>query len=311
VVTRTSGTEQTFWDKCKGAVVAVPGWVGVGQGNRPLFQSDHTFDGFISPISNPFYFEDPRSLTELRPVFFWQGAPRGNPIFHGSDIEYLGLQARLAVTDVLSFTMTKLGEVWMEVHDPTEDFQSHSGFAEIILGPKFTFLRSEGTGSVVGAGVNFVIPAGNAGVHQNTGSLSIEPYISAAQCLFHTRYGTFQGLGTFGYNFSVDSQRSDNLFLSLHLDFDYGDLHKIYPLLELNWFYYTSNGTTEPINFEGRDLFNFGSRMISGHSEVSVALGARYKVNECIQMGAAIEWPFDTSRNLMDYRLMFDLIFRY
>src|SRR5262249_38213737 len=105
VVTRTSGTEPTFWDKCKGTVAAVPGWVGVGQGNRPLFQSDHTFDSFISPISNPFYFEDPRSLTELRPVFFWQWAPRGNPIYHGSDIEYLGLQARLAVTDVLSFTM--------------------------------------------------------------------------------------------------------------------------------------------------------------------------------------------------------------
>jgi hypothetical protein len=312
VVTRTAGTEHPFWEKCKGAVVAIPGMVGIEpSGGRPLFQSDHTFDSFISPISNPFYFEDPRSLTELRPIFFWQGAPRGNPIYHGGDIEYLGLQARLAVTDVLSFTMTKLGEVWMEVHDPTDNFESHAGFAEIILGPKFTFLRSEGTGTVLAAGVNFDIPAGSGRVFQNTGSLSLEPYISAAQCLFHTGYGTFQGLGTFGYNFSVDSERSDNLFLSLHLDFDYGDLHKIYPLIEVNWFYYTSNGHTEPINFEGRDLFNFGARTISGHSDVSLAAGARFKVNESLQLGAALEFPLGTSRSLMDYRVMFDVIFRY
>ena len=191
-------------------------------------------------------------------------------------------------------------------------FQDHAGFAELILGPKFTFLRSEATGTLGAAGVNFDIPAGSAKVLQDTGTLTLEPYLSMGQRFCQTSYGTFHVLGTFGYNLSVNDQRSDNLFTSLHLDFDYGDLHKIYPLIEFNWFYYTSNGHAQPINFEGRDLFNFGSAMISGHSEVTVAPGIRYKVNECFQMGFAAEFQLtNPSRSLMDYRLMVDLIFRY
>jgi hypothetical protein len=199
----------------------------------------------------------------------------------------------------------------MEPHHPVGDFQNHTGFAGIILGPKYTFLRSEGTGTLGAVGFNFDIPAGSSRVLQNTGTLTLEPYISMGQSFFHTPYGSFQALGTFGYNFSVDKQRSDNLFLSVHLDFDYGDLHKIYPLVELNWFQYTTNGHTEPVNFEGRDLANFGSRMIAGHGEVSMAVGGRFKINESLQAGLAYEFPLGTSRNLMDYRLTLDFIFRY
>ena len=32
----------------------------IGQQNGGLFRSDHLFDGFISPVTNPFLFEDPR-----------------------------------------------------------------------------------------------------------------------------------------------------------------------------------------------------------------------------------------------------------
>jgi hypothetical protein len=313
VVTRTAGTEHPFWDRCQQWAGEIPGVGYVRQisGGRALFQSDHTFDNFISPITNPFYFEDPRSLTELRTIYMWQGTPRGNSIFHGGDINYLGLQGRLALTDCFSIVLTKLGEVWMEPHNPVGDFQEHAGFAGIILGPKYTFLRSEGTGTLGAVGLNFDIPAGSSRVMQNTGTLTLEPYISMGQSFFHTPYGSFQALGTFGYNFSVDKQRSDNLFLSLHLDFDYGDLHKIYPLVELNWFQYTSNGHSQDINFEGRDLVNFGSRMIAGHGEVSMALGGRFKINESLQAGLAFEFPLGTSRNLMDYRLTADFIFRY
>ena len=39
-------------------------------------------------------------------------------IFRGSDVEFFGLQARLAVTERLSLIMSKLGWTWMEVHEP-------------------------------------------------------------------------------------------------------------------------------------------------------------------------------------------------
>ncbi|HLJ96180.1 MAG TPA: hypothetical protein VKU02_23590 [Gemmataceae bacterium] len=312
VVTRSPGSDPSYWEKCRQFFTGIPGYVSEEVGRRPLFQSDHAFDGFISPITNPFFFEDPRSLTEVRPLFLYQSTPIHNPIFHGGDIEYAGLQARLAFTDCFSLVLTKLGEVWIEPHNATPDIQPHAGFSELVIGPKYTFWRGESTGTLAAVGLNLDVPAGSRQVVQNTGSLSLEPYLSVGQSFGHTSYGTFQALGTFGYNFSVDSQRSDNLFLSLHLDFDYAGLHKIYPLVELNWFHYTSNGKARTLNFEGGDLFNFGSSQVSGHDDLSLAVGGRFKLNECFQMGLAAEVPVTSHRrDLMDYRLLVDLIFRY
>ncbi|HLN26625.1 MAG TPA: hypothetical protein VK395_02705 [Gemmataceae bacterium] len=306
---------QSWWDKTKEFCGGFP-WFGKGNGldsnpNHHLFESDHSFDGFISPVTNPFYFEDPRSLTELRPIFMYEATPIKNAIFHGGDIEFVGLQARLAITDQFSFVINELGLIWSEPNDPVGDFQTHSGFTELKLGPKFTFYRNESSGTVAAGGLTFDIPVGDHNVLQDTGDLSLVPYLSVAQRIIRTPYGTLNGMGTLGYNFSIDNQRSDNIFLSLHTDFDVGDLHRIYPLLELNSFYYTSNGKQEDVGFEGADLFNFGSEHVSGKGEVSLALGARFKINDRIQFGAAFETPLTSHRDLQDFRITMDLIFRY
>src|SRR5262245_20247467 len=70
---------------------------GLFSGNlfQGTFQSDHCFDRFISPVSNPFFFEDPRALTELRPIFIYQHIPGSNPLFHGGSFEGFFLQGRL------------------------------------------------------------------------------------------------------------------------------------------------------------------------------------------------------------------------
>jgi hypothetical protein len=289
-------------------------------GRHHWFESDHCFDDFISPVSNPFYFEDPRALTEARPLFIYQGAPTGNPIYHGSDIEFFGVQGRVAFTNWFSLVVSKLGYIWSEVHDPIDGFNSHAGFAEINIGPKFTFLRCEGTGTIGAAGLNFVIPAGSSKVQQDTGSLTLEPYVSFGQRFGRTKYGTFHALSTLGFNASTDNERTNNFFTSLHIDFDYADAHKIYPLLELNYFHYTDNGRARDFQvngqdiftFEGRDLYNFGSRNVAGHDDLSIAVGARYKLNENIQFGAVAEFPLiEEHKDLMDFRLTFDVIFRY
>jgi hypothetical protein len=43
--------------------------------DRELFRSDHRYDNFVSPTTNPFFFEDPRSLSEIRPIFIYEGMP--------------------------------------------------------------------------------------------------------------------------------------------------------------------------------------------------------------------------------------------
>ncbi len=303
-----------FWSKCKEFCGGFP-WFGKGGLDSTtmnhLFVSDHEFDGFISPVSNPFFFEDPRSLTELRPIFLYQQAGGKNPIFRGGDIEYLGLQGRLAISECWSFVVTKFGITWIEPHNSTAVFQPHDGFSEVILGPKWTFLRNEGTKTLGAAGLNFDIPIGDSKVLQDTGSLSLIPYLSMAQAFGSSTYGSFDAMGTLGYSLGLDNKRSDDLFLSLHLDYNVGNLNRIYPLIEMNFFYYTSNGKANNLNFEGRDLFNFGSTSISGRSELSLALGARYKINENIQFGLVGEVPLTTNRDLMAYRVTLDMIFRY
>jgi hypothetical protein len=289
------------------------GWLGTYDGcnGRACLQSDHCFDGFISPVTSPFLFEDPRALTEIRPIFIWQQTPTKKTPYNGGDIEFFGIQARVAITERLSVTMTKLGAIWQEVHNPTGDFATHSGFAEMELGGKYTFLRNDCWGTVAAFGLTFEVPVGDKHVFQDTGSLSVRPYLSLAQSFGRSSYGTFNFMNTTGGSFALDNKRSDFIFTGLHLDFDVANLHKIYPLMELNYAYYTSNGHARTQDFEGRDLFNFGATSVSGHNNLTLAVGARYKFCESVQAGIATEWPIAGKKDLQDFRLTFDLIFRY
>lgn len=301
-------TTAKFWDGCQEWFKGVFG----GQnGSRCLFQSDQAFNDFVSPVSNPFYFEDPRSLTEVRPIMIVQGTPEKNFIFHGGDIEYFGLQARLALTERWSIVINKFGEIWSEPHDGAPEFEPHTGFAEIWVGPKWTFLRNDATGTLGALGLTFEIPAGSDRVQQNTGSLALAPYVTMGQRFCQSSYGTFHALGTLGYNASIDNERSDDIYLSLHLDYDVANLHKIYPLIEMNYYHYTTNGNQRDLTFGGGDLFNFGATDVSGHNYFDLALGARYKFNDNLIVGATFQFPISGYKDVLDYRVTFDVIFRY
>jgi hypothetical protein len=300
-----------FCDKCKGAWSDVTGSVKNG-GSGARFQSDHKFDVFASPVSNPFYFEDPRALTEIRPLFMWQHTPSSNPIFNGGNNFFLGARGSVAFTDCLSLTVDELGLVFMHPNSGVGDIQPHNGFAEIHLGPKVTFLRNDTTGTVAAAGLIFELPVGTGSAFQDTRNLGLTPYFSIAQNFWHTNFGSLNFMNTDGYSFGIGSPRGDFFYASFHLDYDVGNLKKIYPLIELNWVYYAANGEREPINFEGRDLFHFGSETVHGLNELTMALGARYKFSEALQLGLVGEFNLlGGSRHLDAFRLTLDVIFRY
>lgn len=289
------------------------GWLGTYQGcaSRGCLQSDHCFDYFISPVTSPFLFEDPRSLTELKPIFIWQKTPHNNTPYNGGSIEFFGMQARVAITERLSVTLNKLGGINQTVDSPSGDFASHTGFAQMELGAKYTFLRQEDWGTLGAFGVTLEAPVGSKSVFQDTGTLSMRPYLSFAQNFCKSSYGSFNFMTTTGGSFALDNSRSDFLFTGLHLDYDVANLHKIYPLIELNWAYYTSNGHVRNQDFEGRDLFNFGAMNVSGQNNFTLAFGGRYKFREWLQTGLAAEWAVAGKKDVQDFRLTFDVIFRY
>ncbi len=282
--------------------------VDAGGGGHKWFQSDHCFDAFVSPMTNPFLFEDPRSTTEIRPIFIYQRVPSREPVFQGGNITFLGVQGRVAITERWSFVMNKLGGIGV---NPNSAFLSdETGFAEIWLGPKYTFLRDQDSRSVAAGGLTFQIPAGSSSVRQDTGTLSLVPYVSYAQNFWDTQFGSFNGILGTGYSFSVNNERSDYYYLSAHLDFDVMNRHRFYPLLELNWFYNTTNGNQSPYRFEGRDLVNFGSQG-KGSNLLTGAIGTRVKITQNIETGFGFEIPLAGNRDLFQYRWTVDLIWRF
>jgi hypothetical protein len=310
------GGGHNFWDKCKNWCGGIN--FGGGGGNRCLFQSIHSpdMDQFASPVSDPFFFEDPRTLTEVRPIFMYQQGPGNQFVSHGGDMEYLGLQARIAITDRLSFVVNKLGGVWNEVNNSgTLGINDHVGFSELWLGPKYMFYRCDETRTVAAGGLIFQIPAGPGGVYQDTGTLSLTPYVTAAQNFGRSTYGSVNVLDTLGYSASVDHQRSSYIYDSLHFDYNVLNANRIYPLIEMTYLNYTQAGTSNNFGFEGRDLFNFGSTGVSGRNSLVLSLGARFKVlqsnPEMIQTGLAIGTPLIGPRDLYGFRVTYDLIFRY
>jgi hypothetical protein len=298
-----------WWDKC---CEWFNGGTHPGSCSRGFLQSDHQFDQMISPVTSPFFFEDPRALTELRPIFLFQTAPHSNTL-GGGNAEFIGLQGRLAFNEYVSLVINKFGWVALQPHhDNPFGLGDSSGFAEFWLGPKFTFYRNECTKTVAAAGLTFEFPAGSGKVFQDTGTLGLDPYVSFGQTFGQSSYGSFNFLANTGYSFAVDSSRSEYFYTNFHLDYDIGNLHKIYPLVEMSWYHCTKAGHARNFDVEGTDLINFGSTGVSGKDLLIFAFGARYKFNEFVQTGAAVEWATaDTSFFAEKFRLTLDLIFRW
>jgi hypothetical protein len=284
---------------------------------RWTFMSDPAFCGLSSPVTNPFFFEDPRALTELRPILMYQSAPSGNPIFAGGHAEFLGVQGRLALTERWSVMITKLGFVALAPNqpqaDPTGEFSDSTGFAEVDFGAKYTFLRNPDYGMVAAAGLHFQVPAGGGSVFQDTGSLSLDPYVTFAKSFGQLGggWGNLNFIGELGYSFSIDNARSDFIHGSMHLDYDIAGLHRFFPLFEVNWFHYTGTGDTRSVGFEGADLVNFGSRTLDGTDYVYLGPGFRYRFRDWWEAGVAAEWAVTNARGIEDFRVTLDCIFRY
>jgi hypothetical protein len=267
-------------------------------------RSDHAFDAFISPVTNPAYFEDPRSLTEWRPIFMYQKSPGDNPLMTGGNIFVFNLQGRISINDRWSLILHRLGVANV---NPGEGalggFDGGTGLTDLQVGTKYTFYRDDRTNTLAALGVSFEIPIGSSSVLSGTGA-GATPYLSYGQ-----GFGNWHLLATTGYRIGFSSSTSDFFFLSGHLDYSF--YNRFYPLVEMNWYHYTSAGDERAVDFEGADLFNLGADGAAGTNIVTIAPGFRFKFSEGLQTGVVVEFPLTGTSALEQYRIIFDLIFRY
>ena len=128
--------------------------------NGEWFKSDCLCDdSMIAPVTNPFFFTDPRATTRIEPLFIIQKAPKANG---GGNAEFYGIQGSLALSERFSLELNKLGFVSLNPSEPVGDFTKGTGFADVYLGPKFTFWRDESLRNAAAVGLTLELPVGSS-----------------------------------------------------------------------------------------------------------------------------------------------------
>ena len=112
---------------------------GCGAGGGKLFglflASEPGFHDFISPMTNPVFFEDPRTLTEARFIYLRHEVPTA---VGGGLVQLFALQLRAAITERLSIVAAKDGFATSS-HPLIDD-----GWADLSVGLKYNLIADRG-----------------------------------------------------------------------------------------------------------------------------------------------------------------------
>jgi len=275
-----------------------------------LRRSDHCFDDFISPMIDFVHFEDPRTLTELRPIFLTHQFPGtlgpGN-VAAGGSVQLFALQFRIALTERLSLIAVKDGYI-IDNSEGALDGLLDSGWADVTAGLKYNFLRNVDTGTLASAGFTYEIPMGSEQALQAQGDGEFHLFASAAQRLLD---GNAHYMTSFGWQVPVDQDAQSTSVHWLN-HFDVRMTKQVYAFTEFSWWHWTdaaSAGTA--IGVSGQDLINLGDTAVEGNDLVTQNVGLKYKPHGNFEAGAAFEFPLTEFKDIIENRWQFEMIFRY
>jgi hypothetical protein len=262
--------------------------------------SEQCFDDFISPVSNPVFFEDPRTLTEVRFLFLHHQLPDA---LTGNSVQVYAAQIRLALSERLSFIATKDGLIYTQ--SPLLD----SGFADIAAGFKYNLYRDPTAGRILSVGATYEVPTGTRKSLQGNGSGEFNFFATGGTRLFGSKRAHWLSAGGLR---QPTNENSENriAYWSNHFNYRLGTSLPTYVFTEFNWWNYLADGTGA-LGVEGGDIFNLGSAGITGNDLVTQAVGVRIKPRRNIEMGSAYEFPLTARQGLMKDRITMDLIVRY
>jgi len=259
--------------------------------------SDHCYDDFISPMTNPVYFEDPRNLTEARFIFLNHKVPLSAA---GGDVQLYALQVRAALTDRLSLIATKDGYI------VSSNPLIGDGWADVSAGLKYLLYSDPCAQQLASAGVVYELPVGTPDAAQGNGDGTFDIFLSGGSQLCCR--GHWIGAG--GFVLPAD-HRAESTWCYVSNHFDYEFHSRYYALMEFNWYHWLESGTGGIPGIEGGDLFNFGSTGVAGNDIATGAFGLKYKPSCHTELGIAWELPLTERRDVLENRLTFDWILRY
>lgn len=264
-----------------------------------VWASDHCFDRFISPLSNPFFFEDPRSLTEARGIFLDNSLPN---FIGGGDAEVWAGQLRARISERVSIIAPRLGH--LQVNPSGQG--APDGFMSAPVGLKYNFVRDVENQILLSGGVTYFIP-GSQKAFSNWGDGDVHFFLSGGAEIFD---GAHWLSGT-GFRIPVDSNWGTQMWYWSN-QWDYELPGHIYPLVGLNWFHWMRSagvGIGAPVT--ALDLIDLPVNGVAGSDVVTCALGGKWKPNGHVEVGGGFEFPLTDRTDILDERVYVDLILRY
>ncbi len=270
-------------------------------GCRKLFQSDHCFDGFIEPVTNPVRFIDPRSMTRLRGLFINQLIPEDS-ILGGGDLQLYAAQLSVALNERLSVIAQKDGYITLQ----SDALGDSSGWGDLACGFKYVLVRDPEEQFLLSSGLIYEWNQGSSDVFQGNGDGLWTFFLTMGQ-----EFDTAHFVATIGWNIPNNPNlESTSFYYSLHLDNEIAE--DFYALLEMNGIQYTRSGGLLPgVTTEGGDLINLGAGDVAGNHFLSLAVGAVYKLSESVHLGGAWEFPLTQRKDLFESRTTATLSFIY
>ncbi|MCA8993350.1 MAG: hypothetical protein KDA88_15285 [Planctomycetaceae bacterium] len=261
-------------------------------------RTDGDFNGFISPMTNPVFFEDPRNLTEARIIFANQNVPGA---LGGGNAQLYAMQLRAALTEDLSFIATKDGFI------VSDNPLINDGWADLSAGLKYNLYEDYEYQEILSAGVTYEIPLGSGQALQGNGDGEFHVFMTGGKELLPGMHL----LAATGFRLPVDNRaESTSMYLSTHLDQQIGETG-FYVFTEANYYHWLAAGKALPLPVEGGDLFNLGSSGVSDNNIITGAIGVKYKLTDTSELGFAWEAPLTGRQDILASRATVDLILRY
>ncbi len=261
--------------------------------------SDHCFDRFVSPLSNPFFFEDPRSLTEVRGIFIENSLPS---FLGGGDLQVWAAQARGRVSDRFSVIVPRMG--YLQVNQAGGG--APTGYLSTPIGGKYNFYRDVENQTLASAGITYFIP-GSAEAFSNFGDGDFHLFLTGGTEIFD--YGHW--LSATGFRLPANTNYGTQLWYWSN-QWDYEVAQGWYGLCGVNWFHWMrSAGLDIGAPVTGLDLLNLPVSGVAGENVVTGLLGLKWKPNPHVEIGSGFEFPLTDRTDVLRNRLYFDAILRY
>lgn len=260
-------------------------------------KTDTCFNDFISPMTNPTYFEDPRNLSELRFIYAHHNVPVAAG---GGDVNLFAMQFRARLTNKLSLIATKDG--YMTTSNPLLD----DGWMGVNAGLKYNLYADPVAGVLYSTGFTYEIPMGSTRNFQKYGNGQFHLFTTHGRRIgsnahFITAVGTRLP--------ADDNLQNRMIYWSNH--FDYRVTKKLYAFTEVNWYNWASSGNGPLNGVEGGDLFSLGSSNVTGNDIVTQGTGFKYKRKQNRELGFVYEFPLTDRRDVLKDRVTVDYILRY